>query len=287
MRIKGKTPSSVPSSFLFFSFFLFFSSAWSPEQSVYHLAGSPANRNGVITHTTLQMEHLVIAILALALGVAFCLVYIDDKCKRARMITTIVPIPDDDDKAAVAIQSIVRRKSAITLVGSRRAQHKVAIASQLRRLGESASIELSPGQVCGKIDPAKKRYTLLSAFDQAPAGEMILLPKTKVFVNMVKTSCSHFDEVADAVRALRSLDLQPVPHLPACRFESQDEAENRLAQLHDASSSSGNEQSRHTILLIGGNDQFERGEMGAQFASASALLQTGEWAPSAVITCNA
>jgi hypothetical protein len=48
------------------------------------------------------MEHL--AILAVAFGLAFCLVYIDDKCKRARLIIAIVPMPEE-------VQSIVRRKS--------------------------------------------------------------------------------------------------------------------------------------------------------------------------------
>jgi 5,10-methylenetetrahydrofolate reductase len=151
---------------------------------------------------------------------------------------------------------------------------------RLKALGETASIELSPGQISEPLDqisaktPKKPPYTLVSAFSAARANNEAapLLRGTAVFVNMVKKSTAHFDDVARAMSTLRSLDLQPVPHLPACRFDSAAELDATLVQLHAACG--GGEAA--SVLLLGGNDQYQRNESGSTpFPSATSLLSTG------------
>jgi hypothetical protein len=53
----------------------------------------------------------------------------------------------------------------------------------------------------------------------------------RCFVNMVKKSLDHFDEVAAACAALQQRGLVAVPHLPASRFDSSAELERTLGSL--------------------------------------------------------
>lgn len=143
-----------------------------------------------------------------------------------------------------------------------------ALRARLASLGAAASVELSPAQVC--LPPTAKRasFSLAVALQEAnTSGTRPPLPiGTHCFVNMVKKDAAHFREVGQAVAALAMLGLRPVPHVPACRFSTADEADATL----DALSADG----ATSLFLPGGNDQQERAAVGA-FGSVAAALDAG------------
>ena len=149
---------------------------------------------------------------------------------------------------------------------------------RLTELGRRASIEVSPAQAGappraprpGEPAPAGLKFTLAQEMDRCAAegGRPPLPPGAVVFVNMVKTNEGHFEDVVAAVQALSSRGIAPVPHLPACRFDSAAAVAPTLRRLRDAGST-------HALLLLGGNDQQERAEAGAPYGGADALLESG------------
>eukprot|EP01043_Picozoa_sp_COSAG02_P041428 COSAG02_NODE_3433_length_6750_cov_29.777477_2_plen_507_part_00 len=167
-------------------------------------------------------------------------------------------------------------------IKSRKDEQRKRQRQRLMELGEGASIEVSPAQAGAPprpssrpgLQPAPKplKFTVAGAMDEFLAGDNSqrppLSPGTLVFVNMVKTDQAHFDDVAEAVGVLSTHGLCPVPHLPACRFDSLGAVAPILDQLRDAGST-------HALMLLGGNDQQERSEAGAPFGGADALLESG------------
>lgn len=151
------------------------------------------------------------------------------------------------------------------------------LAARLRSLGTTASIELSPTQV----HSPKLKYTLVGALDAA-TGDGTTAPLqvgTKVFVNMVKKNIDHFDDVGAAAAELRGRGMVPVPHLPASRFDSEEQLEATLAALASRCTGDGTAPgytlAASELLLLGGNDQRDREIGGSAFASTSELLATG------------
>ncbi len=153
------------------------------------------------------------------------------------------------------------------------------MAARLRGLGRTASIELSPAQA----HSPKLKYTLVGALDAAAENctTSPLQTGTKVFVNMVKKNIGHFDDVGAAAAELRGRGMVPVPHLPASRFDNEEQLEATLTALarHCTGcaddSSPGYARPATELLLLGGNDQHDRKLGGSAFASASELLATG------------
>ena len=139
---------------------------------------------------------------------------------------------------------------------------------RLAALGRGASIEVSPAQVLSDT----LKYTLVGALDGG--GRPPLGRSARVFVNMVKMDEGHFEDVAAAVAALAARGVEPVPHVPACRFGSEAAAAATLRRLVAAGGSQA--------LILGGNDQGERGEQGVPFPGADALLRSGAPAAAAV-----
>ena len=139
---------------------------------------------------------------------------------------------------------------------------------RLAALGRGASIEVSPAQVLSDT----LKYTLVGALDGG--GRPPLGRGARVFVNMVKMDEGHFEDVAAAVAALAARGVEPVPHVPACRFGSEAAAAATLRRLVAAGGSQA--------LLLGGNDQGERGEQGVPFPGADELLRSGAPAAAAV-----
>ena len=99
-----------------------------------------------------------------------------------------------------------------------------SLGQRLLELGRTASLELSPAQT----HSPKLKYTLVGALDEAavqgPPGAGARAPlaaSSRCFVNMVKTQEAHFSDVIAAVNALTRRGILPVPHVPACRFDSE------------------------------------------------------------------
>lgn len=161
---------------------------------------------------------------------------------------------------------------------ARRHEERSCRRHQLMELGECASIEVSPAQAGaptsrpGQPVPKPLKFTVAGALDDFRAADSShrppLSPGTVVFVNMVKTNQAHFEDVAAAIDALSLRGLCPVPHLPACRFDSPGAVAPILRKLRDAGST-------HALMLLGGNDQQERSEAGCPYSGADALLESG------------
>ena len=124
-----------------------------------------------------------------------------------------------------------------------------SLRARLVELAVHSSIELSPAAVAPAV-----------ASNQLP-------PHTAVFVSMVKEDYGHFEAVCDANAALCAGGLDPVPHCPACRFDSAEKLESTLARLRESGAQS--------TLVVGGNDMFARGQAGAPYPSAGSLIETG------------
>ena len=122
------------------------------------------------------------------------------------------------------------------------------MAARLQELGSTASLELSPAQA----HSPKLKYTLVGALDDAAANRTAppLQHGTRVFVNMVKKSIEHFAEVGAAAAALRDRGMIPVAHLPASRFDSEEQLESTLAEL--ARQTGGSDGDPPDVLLLGG-----------------------------------
>jgi hypothetical protein len=124
------------------------------------------------------------------------------------------------------------------------------MAARLQELGSTASLELSPAQA----HSPKLKYTLVGALDGAAADRTAppLQHGTRVFVNMVKKSIEHFAEVGAAAAALRDRGMVPVAHLPASRFDSEEQLESTLAEL--ARQTGGADGGPPDVLLLGGKN---------------------------------
>ena len=84
---------------------------------------------------------------------------------------------------------------------------------------------------------------------------------------MVKKEYEHFDAVCTASASLVASGFVPVPHCPACRFDSVEQLDSTLARLRASGAKS--------VLLLGGNDQHARSEMGVPFPCAGSLIEMG------------
>lgn len=89
-----------------------------------------------------------------------------------------------------------------------------AAMSRVRKLGEHASIELSPGSADSFIETVE----VYRGVDD------LLSARRTVFVNMLERSSEGFFGVEQAVRALAEAGHNPVPNLPASVFESRSHA---------------------------------------------------------------
>ena len=83
-----------------------------------------------------------------------------------------------------------------------------------------------------------------------------------VFVNHVSKAPGHFGVVAKACGLLRDAGFDAVPHVPACRFDADDDAAAVVAAYGDAP----------YLFALGGNDQGERRDV-AKFKNAFEFLQ--------------
>lgn len=95
-----------------------------------------------------------------------------------------------------------------------------------------------------------KKKGLLDLLSEASSSAPALPSKAPVYVNMVKNTSTHFDEVIAAVRSLAAAGLAPVPHLPAARFASRAELASRLRAMAGAGAAD--------FLVVGGNDLGDR-----------------------------
>ncbi|CAE7229695.1 metF [Symbiodinium natans] len=120
----------------------------------------------------------------------------------------------------------------------------------LQELGENLSVE---------VNPDSPGAALLSSPTPLPRG-------SRVFVNMVKTTVDHFQEVAATSRSLSAAGYRPVPHVPVSRLSTDEEFQQTLQMLTEAGATE--------MLLVGGNDIKERQERGLLlYGSVAELLQ--------------
>jgi len=133
-----------------------------------------------------------------------------------------------------------------------------SLRGRLVSLGETFSVEVSPGDVFAPSgDGGKTQGTkLLSLMEEAKAaGRAPLLQSgNPVYVNMVKPTMAHFDDVAGATKVLTGIGLAAVPHLPASRFEAAADLRGTLRSLQAAGAKE--------LLVVGGNDLLERSAAG-------------------------
>lgn len=130
-----------------------------------------------------------------------------------------------------------------------------ALGRRLVRLGEVFSLEIAPSDVAAGLAgagvPEKGPKKLLALQAEAlAAGRPVLREGMPIFVNMVKPSMEHFEDVAAASGALSAAGFSPVPHLPAARFATAAECRGTLQSLAAAGA-------KH-VLALGGNDLQER-----------------------------
>lgn len=109
-------------------------------------------------------------------------------------------------------------------------------------------MEISPETSLQNLEALRKRL---------PQG-------SRVFVNMVKTSAEHFEEVARCVASVRSRGLRPVAHVPLARLETQQQARQVLSNLATAGA--------QDLLLVAGNDLPQRRHLVA-YGSVGQLLE--------------
>ncbi|OLQ02079.1 hypothetical protein AK812_SmicGene15094, partial [Symbiodinium microadriaticum] len=115
----------------------------------------------------------------------------------------------------------------------------------LQELGNSLSVEVNPDSPATSSTRPKPGTgaALLGSPNPLP-------PQSRVFVNMVKTTVDHFQEVAATSRSLSAAGYRPVPHVPVSRISTMDEFQQTLEMLRQAGATE--------MLLIGGNDIRER-----------------------------
>jgi len=121
-----------------------------------------------------------------------------------------------------------------------------ALRRRLESLGKTCSLEVAPGDV---LQFGGKRK-VPSLVDMQGEPEPPLPQGTLVFVNMVKTSLEHFQDVAAASKALFAAGLVPVPHVPAARFKCPEDLQATLTLLARSDASN--------LLILGGNDLEEQ-----------------------------
>lgn len=148
------------------------------------------------------------------------------------------------------------------------------VCKRLRLFWRSLSIEISPGDVGQQVDIRKQKPGLL---DFLPNGRSALAhplaPGTIVFLNMVKPSFQHFDDLVAATSALKAAGYKPVPHLPASRFATRDGFRSTFEAFVRAGA--------HDFLVMGGNDFSKKikANMCAYEDGASSMitLEVGSW----------
>lgn len=129
-------------------------------------------------------------------------------------------------------------------------EHDV-LRRRLESLGKTCSLEVAPGDVL----QASSKKKVPSLLDMQAEPEKPLPQETLVFVNMVKTSLDHFQDVAAASSALLAAGLVPVPHLPAARFKCSEDLQETLTLLANTGA--------NNLLILGGNDLEEQVTAGA------------------------
>ena len=137
-----------------------------------------------------------------------------------------------------------------------------SLRARLVELAHYSTLELSPAQVCVEAQPKDKASSpaLCSKPSSLPCG-------TSVFISMVKKDHDHFEAVATACSSLAAAGFEPVPHCPACRFDTAKQLDDTLARLRASGAS--------RVLVLGGNDQHARAQSGAPFADAGRLIEDG------------
>lgn len=120
-------------------------------------------------------------------------------------------------------------------MASRLLRRGAATISRVRKLGEQASIEVSPTTV----------DAFVSTVDEFRGVDDRLWARRKVFVNMLEASSEGFVGVERAVRLLAQAGHDPVPHLPASVLESRSHA----AHVCDRLARCGAKEA----LILGGN----------------------------------
>lgn len=135
--------------------------------------------------------------------------------------------------------------------------HAAAFRARLVSLGNTFSFEVAPGDVGSEDKPAAKVLSLSDLQREATLSNKAppVAAGTLVFVNMVKATLAHFEEVAAASEVVARAGLAPVPHLPAARFETPEELRSILSLLTAAGSKQ--------MLVLGGNDLGDRRQAGA------------------------
>lgn len=129
-------------------------------------------------------------------------------------------------------------------------EHDV-LRRRLESLGKTCSLEVAPGDVL----QASSKKKVPSLLDMQAEPEPPLPQEALVFVNMVKTSLDHFQDVAAASKALLTAGLVPVPHLPVARFRCPEDLQETLRLLANTGASN--------LLILGGNDLEEQVAAGA------------------------
>lgn len=135
-------------------------------------------------------------------------------------------------------------------------------------------MEISPEDVGQQLRIGAGRPGLL---DFLPNGRSALAnplaPGAIVFINMIKQSYKHFDNLVAATSALKAAGYRPVPHLPASRFANRDEFRVTFEALACAGA--------HDFLVMGGNDFSKRIKADmctyGEGASSMLTLELGLW----------
>jgi len=144
----------------------------------------------------------------------------------------------------------VATTTAIAPLTTEKQNGTVQVASlrdRLISLGSSSSVEVAPSDIIG-ASGAGAGLKLLS-----PGGDTAkqrLRHGAAVYVNMVKTKYEHFTDVAAAVGELVGVGFDPIPHVPAARFNTVADFRQTLSKLADAGAK--------RMLVVGGNDLQDR-----------------------------
>lgn len=121
----------------------------------------------------------------------------------------------------------VRRALALRAMTTTMREAMSEATSIVAGLAQQASIEVSPSQALQLIRRSDAQR--------------------RVFVNMIQTEPSHFDEVIEAVRLLREHGHEPVPHVPAAMLRDPSDALAVLQRLSAAGA--------RMSLIVGGNKE--------------------------------
>ena len=173
-----------------------------------------------------------------------------------------------------AIQS---RRSEAKHTTSDNKELAARLFERIEKMGILATIEVDPTDIYLPAAPIEEtenqRTRRLSKFRLGPAMEKFPakppLPRgARVFVPMVEKSMEGFNKVAKACKELTKVGLDAVPHIPASRFDTVEEAVETIDMLEGADKGA-------RALIVGGNDQKAREQTNIPFATAGDLLDSG------------